>query len=78
MRAFGVEFVEEGIEARLPAFLIAVADLVARLARDAKLPADLRHGFAIEQTGEKNAGVSPSPNSLSTALTPPAGKKRKV
>jgi hypothetical protein len=63
---------------RLAVFLAAIENLVAGLARDPEIPADVRHRLPVPAGGQQSAGVLPSPNSLSTASTPPAEQKRKV
>src|SRR6266536_1852496 len=59
-------------QGRKPVLFVAVENLVAGLAGDAELPAHVRHGFPVQQAGDK-AQAFP----LSTASTPPA-KRRKV
>src|SRR5712671_3092748 len=51
-----------------PTLLVAIEDFVARLARDPKLPAEIRHLLAGEP---RTAAFHPSPNTPSTASLPP-------
>ena len=66
--------VAQGLE---PVLLVAVEDLVAGLAGDAELPADIASSPRRPAGGRQSAGVPPSPNTLSTASTPPADKGEK-
>ena len=67
--------VAQGLEAVL---LVAVEDLVAGLARDAELAADLRSSPRPRAGGRQTAGARPSPNTPSTASTPPARHRQEV
>ena len=55
-----------------PVLLVAIEDLVAGLARDAELAADLASSPRRPAAGPQTADARPSPNTPSTASTPPA------
>ena len=55
-----------------PMLLVAIEDLVAGLAGNAELPADRRSSLRRPAAGPQTAGARPSPNTPSTASTPPA------